>query len=214
LADRLVDTLKLASFYTDAPFYDLRAEWPAALFKGFRFRLTMPHHGEWDVSEIRLYSGADRVYSSPKWQLSAWPNPWETPAAFDDNFSSRWRSWQAMRPGMFIEVLLDRPQLLTSLALASHSPVYNVPVEVYGLGMDGLWKLLAANPAKTLRPKEDLRRAAIRFLKRSGVEYILAPTSTAPGDWQLGKVLVEQSREWDLEDVGQRGVAHLLRVLR
>ena len=25
LADRLVDTLKLASFYADAPFYDLRA---------------------------------------------------------------------------------------------------------------------------------------------------------------------------------------------
>jgi hypothetical protein len=115
---------------------------------------------------------------------------------------------------MFIEVLLDRPQLLTSLALASHSPVYNVPVEFYGLGMDGAWKLLAANPAKVLRPKQDLRRAAIRFLKRSGVEYILAPTSTAPGDWQLGKILVEQSREWDLEDVGQRGVVHLLRVLR
>src|SRR5439155_27332831 len=153
LADRLIDTLKLASLYADIPFYDLRAEWPARLFKGFRFRLTTQHPGEWDVSEIRFYSGADRVFSSPQWQLRGWPNPWEAPLAFDDNFASRWRSWEPMRPGMFIDALLDRPQLLTAVALSSHSPVYNVPVEFYGLGMDNAWKLLSANPVKVLRPK-------------------------------------------------------------
>jgi len=210
LADRLIDTLKLASFYSGAPFYDLRAEWPAGLFKGFRFRLTTPHAGEWDVSEIQLYSGADRVYSSPQWQLRGWPNPWEAPVAFDGNLASRWRSWEPMRPGMFIEVLFDRPQLLTSAVLASHSPVYHVPVEFYGLGADGVWKLLSANPPAILRPKEDLRRAAIRYVKRSGIDYILAPASTS-GAWQLGKILVEQHREWGLEDVGERGPVHLLR---
>jgi len=211
LADRLVDTLKVASFYADAPFYDLRAEWPAELLKGIRFRLTTPHPGEWDLSEIRLYSGADRVFSSPQWQLRGWPNPWEAPLAFDDNFASRWRSWEPMRPGMFIDALLDRPQLLTAVALSSHSPVYNVPVEFYGLGMDNAWKLLSANPVKVLRPKEDLRRSAIRYLKRSGISYVLAPVSTS-GVWQIGKILVEQHREWGLEDVGQRGPVHLLRT--
>jgi hypothetical protein len=213
LADRLIDTLEVASFYASAPCYDLRAEWPAERFKGFRFRLTTPHPGEWDVSEIRLYSGADRVYGSPKWQLGGWPNPWETPAAFDGNFASRWRSWEPMRPGMFIELLLDPPKMLTSVVLASHSPVYNVPVEFYGLGMDGAWKRLSANPSKVLRPKEDLRRAAARYVRRSGIGYILAPES-APGLWQLGKILAGQPREWGLEDVGQRGAVHLLRVLR
>jgi hypothetical protein len=213
VADRFMDTLKLASFYADAPFYDLRAEWPAELFKGFRFRLTTAHPGEWDLSEIRLYSGADRVHSSPQWQLSGWPNPWEAPVAFDDNFASRWRSWEPMRPGMFIEVQLDRPQLVTSVSLSSHSPVYNVPVEFYGLAMDNTWKGLSANPARITRPKEDLRRAAIRYLKRSGIGYILAPASTS-GVWQLGKILVEQHREWGLEDVGQCGPVHLLRIAR
>jgi 4-amino-4-deoxy-L-arabinose transferase-like glycosyltransferase len=211
LADRVVDTLKLASFYADAPFYDLRAEWPAELFKGFRFRLTTPHPGEWDLSEIRLYSGADRVHSSPQWQLRGWPNPWEAPVAFDDNFASRWRSWEPMRPGMFVEVLLDRPQLLTSAVLYSHTPVYNVPVEFYGLEVNGNWKLLSAHPARVLRPKEDLRRAAVRYLKRSGISYILAPASTS-GVWQLGRILVEQHREWGLEDMGQCGPVHLLRT--
>ena len=192
-ADRVMDTLKLASFYADAPFYDLRAEWPAEpLFKGFRFRLTTAHPGEWDLNEIRFYSGADVIHSSPQWQLSGWPNPWEAPVAFDDNLASRWRSWEPMRPGMFIELLLDRPQLLTSVAIASHSPVYNTPVEIYGLGADGGWRLLSANPARVLRTKEDLRRAAIRYLKRSGIDYVLAPAS-ASGVWQLGKILVEQA---------------------
>jgi len=211
LADRLIDTLKLASFYSGAPFYDVRAEWPAGLFKGLRFRLTTPHTGEWDLSEIHLHSGADRVYSSPQWQLRGWPNPWEAPVAFDGNLASRWRSWEPMRPGMFIEVLFDRPQLLTSATLSSHSPVYNVPVQFYGLGADEVWKLLSANPAAALRQKEDLRRAATRYLKRSGIDYILAPASTS-GVWQLGRILVEQHREWGLEDVGERGPVHLLRT--
>ncbi|HTM48965.1 MAG TPA: hypothetical protein VL285_09805 [Bryobacteraceae bacterium] len=211
LADRVMDTLKLASFYANTPFYDLRAEWPAAMFKGFRFRLTTAHPGEWDLNEIHLYSGPDRIYSSPQWQLGGWPNPWEAPMTFDDNLASRWRTWTPMRPGMFVEVLLDRPQRVSCVTLSSHSPVYGTPVEVYGLGLDGAWKLLSADPPKTLRPREDLRRAAIRYLKRNGIRHILAPASTS-GVWQLGKVLVEEHREWGLEDSGERGPVHLLSV--
>jgi len=211
LADRVMDTLRVASFYADAPFYDLRAQWPAEPLMGLRFRLTAPHPGEWDLSEVRIFSGDDRVHNSPQWQLDAWPNPWEAPVAFDGNFASRWRTWEPMRPGMFVEVLFDRPQRLTAAALASHSPIYNVPVEFYGLSADGGWKLLSADPTPVLRPKEDLRRAAIRYLKRSGIDYILAPAAIS-GVWQLGKILVEQQASWGLEDAGQYGPVHLLRI--
>jgi hypothetical protein len=212
-ADRIVDTLEVASFYADVPFYDLRAQWPAQILQGLRFRLNTPHPGEWDLNEIQLYSEADRIHDSPQWVLGAWPNPWEAPLAFDGNFASRWRTWEPMRPGMFVEVRFDHPQRLTSGALASHSPVYNVPVEFYGLDLNGKWTLLSAHPERTLRAKQDLRRAAVRYLKRSGIDYILAPDSVS-GLWQLGKILVEQQREWGLEDVGQRGPVHLLRIQR
>ena len=53
----------------------------------------------------------------------------------------------------------------------------------------------------------------MRYLKHNGIDYILAPES-ATGVWQLGKILVEQQREWGLEDVGQSGVVHLLRIER
>jgi hypothetical protein len=211
LADRLLDTLKVASVYSSAPFFDLRADWPAASLNGLRFRLTQPHPGEWHADEIRLYNGPDRVYNSPQWLLSAWPNPWEAPLAFDGNFASRWRTWESVRPGMFLEVLFDRPQRLTSAVLSSDSPIYNVPVMLYGLRASGEWAPLSTNPQRILRPKEDLRRAAIRYLKRSGIDYILAPVSTE-GVWQIGKILVEQQQEWGLEEVGATEPVHLLRI--
>jgi hypothetical protein len=213
LADRIKNTLEMASFYADAPFFDLHAEWPAEALAGLRFRLKIPHGGEWDLSEVHLYSGGDRIYNSPHWVLTAWPNPWEAPLAFDDNFASSWRTWEPMRPGMFLEVRFDHPQRLTSATLASHSPVYNVPVEFYGLGTDNKWKLLSDHPERVLRPKQDMRRQAIRYLKHSGIDYILAPESTI-GVWQIGKLLVEQKQEWGLEDVGQSGVVHLLHIER
>jgi hypothetical protein len=213
LADRIRNTIEMASFYAGAPFFDLRAEWPAEPLGGLRFRLKALHPGEWDLAEVRLFSGANRVYNSPNWLLTSWPNPWEAPLAFDDNFASSWRTWEPMRPGMLLEVRFDHPQRLTSAVLASHSPVYNVPVEFYGLGADNKWKLLSDHPERVLRPKQDLRRSAMRFLKRNGIDYILAPVSTT-GLWQIGKILVEQQREWGLEEAGQSGVVHLLRIER
>jgi hypothetical protein len=213
LADRIRNTLEMASIYAAAPSFDLRAEWPEEPLNGLRFRLKVPHWGEWDLTEVRLYSGPDRVYNSPSWLLTSWPNPWEAPLAFDDNFASSWRTWEPMRPGMFLDVRFDHPQRLTSAALASHSPVYSVPVEFYGLGVDNKWKLLSDHPERILRPKQDLRRPAMRFLKHNGIDYILAPVSTT-GLWQIGKILVEQQREWGLEEVGQSEVAHLLRIER
>ena len=118
-----------------------------------------------------------------------------------------------MRPGMFLEVRFDHPQRLSSAVLSSHSPVYNVPVEFYGLGADNKWKLLSDHPERVLRLKQDLRRPAMRFLKHSGIDYILAPVSSI-GLWQLGKILVEQQQEWGLEEVGQSEVVHLLRIER
>src|SRR5260370_12195791 len=96
---------------------------------GLRFRLTARHPGEWDISEVRIYSGDDRVHNSPQWQLDAWPNTWEAPVAFDGNFASRWRTWKPMRPGMVREGLFDRPQRLPAPPLLSHPPTFNVPLE-------------------------------------------------------------------------------------
>jgi hypothetical protein len=205
-ADRVMDALLMPNWI-----YDLRAEWPSESLKGLRFRLPEGSANEWDVSEIRLFSDSERVFNSPQWTLNAFPNPWEAPAAFDDNFASRWRTWQPRPAGSFVEVLFDRPQRLTAAVLSTHEPAFSkLRVEVYGLAIKGTWKLLSANPVQSLR-NVDLRRAATRFVKRSGISYILAPAE-GPGPGVLGKILVEQQREFGLEDIGESGGVHLLRI--
>ena len=62
-------------------------------------------------------------------------------------------------------------------------------------------------------PATRMRRSATRYLKHNGIDYLLAPVSTT-GLWQIGKILVEQKREWGLEEVGQSEMVHLLRIER
>jgi Dolichyl-phosphate-mannose-protein mannosyltransferase len=208
LADRVMDALGVAYWR-----FELRGEWPSQFFKGLRFRLASPPiPNEWDVSEIRLYSGSDRVGNSRQWMPNAWPNPWEASLAFDDNYASRWRTFAPMRPGMFMEVLFDQPLSLTSAVVTSHTPAFGkLPLEFYGLGTDGAWKLLSANAPPVIRGKEDHHAAALRYIKRCGIDYILAPESTA-GVWQLGKQLIEEKQQWGFEDVAQYGPVHLLHL--
>jgi len=210
-ADQLLDTLKVASLYQDAPLYDVTALFPQQVLRGVRFRLTRAHPGEWCVHEVRLFLGEDRVYSSPQWYLRARPEPWEAPAAFDDNLATRWRTWEPMRPGMYLEADFDRPQVLTSALMISHTPVYQVPFEIDGQGMDGKWHLLSSEPRVTVRPREELRRWAAQAVRRAGYRYLLA-ADTAEGNGLLTKDMLARLHDWDLEIAGQVGNVYLFRV--
>ena len=116
-----------------------------------------------------------------------------------------------MRPGMFLEVRLDRPQRVSEITVASHTPNFGVPIELYGLGADGRWRQLSAAMTVTPRPREDLRRAAIRYLKRLDFTYILAPTEYT-GVWQIGQAMVGNQAEWGVAPANQRGFVHMLRI--
>lgn len=209
LAERLVDTLETAPWI-----YDLRAEWPEGPFRALRFRLNEGSAHEWSMNNIRVYSGANLVHSNPDWILTAWPNPWESPIAFDENLASRWRTWRARPAGSFLQVDFGRPERLNAADLYTREPAYStLRIEIYGQAPDGNWKLLSANQPQVVRDV-DARREATHFLKTSGVSYIMAPIAGPPGLWQLGKVLVEKQKEFGLEDIAQYGAVHLLRILQ
>ena len=209
--ERLADVLKSVSFYRQAPFYNLTASWTAQPLVAVRARLTQSHPGEWCIHEVRLFSGEDRILSNPRWNLRFWPNRWEAPFAFDENLATRWRTWEPMRAGMYMEADLVSPQVLTSMDLISHTPVYKVPVEIFGMGPNGKWQLLSNNPETILRPPEDLRKAAVRGIQRAGFRYILTPTASG-GLGALGDLIAGHETEWGLELVGQVGNIFLFRI--
>jgi hypothetical protein len=208
--DRLLDALSVAGRYTTDPFFDVKLEWPHQTLRALRFRLRLAHAGEWCIHEIRLLAGEDRVHSSPQWSLGGWPYVWEMPSAFDDNLATRWRTWGPMRPGMFVEVDLDRPQVLTGATLISHTPVYRVPMEFYGLGTDGRWRSFGDGRAER-RVWQDIRKPATHNVRRAGYRYILAPSGNE-GAGPLGALFVGHEAEWGLERVAEASGTFLFRI--
>jgi hypothetical protein len=209
-ADRLLDTLRLAALYT-TPSFDWKAEWPIQSLRALRFRIPVSYHGEWDITELQLFSGEDRIFNSPQWTLRAWPNRWECPLAFDANPATRWRTWEPVRAGMYFDIDLGHAQRLSAAVLVSHTPVYRVPLEFYGQAMNGAWRLLSNSPTAGQKPTPDLRLDATRALRRAGFRYLLAPTGSG-GNAPIGNVLADHEAQWGLERAGVAGRFFLFRV--
>jgi hypothetical protein len=208
--ERFVDWLKNASFYNDAPVYDVSAAWNTLPLRALRFRINTAHPGEWYIHEVVLEGPDGRLRNSPRWALSGWPNDWEMTYAFDGNISSRWRTWTPMRPGMFLQVDLDRPQLLSGATLISHTPVYEAPMEFYGMDASGRWLSFGIGKA-VRRPWEDMRRPTIRAIKREGYRYLLVPTGKdALGP--VGEDIVRHEVEWGVVKVADSFGSYLFRI--
>jgi hypothetical protein len=210
-ADQLLDTLRLASLYSDTPTFDWKAVWSERIVHAVRFRMPKAYQGEWDINEVQLFSGENRLFNSPQWTLSAWPNRWEGPLAFDDNLATRWRTWENVRKGMYLDVELGNPQRLTAAVLVTHTPALHVPLEVHGLDMKGQWHLLSNTPKAIPRPPQDLRLEAAQALKRAGFRYLLVPTGKG-GNAPLGNMLMGNAAAWGMEVAGGAGRFILYRV--
>ncbi|SPE40544.1 conserved hypothetical protein [Candidatus Sulfopaludibacter sp. SbA3] len=200
----LTDALNVAAKIQEQPLYDWTATWPPASLRGVRFRMPVELSREWDLAEVQLFSGDDRLYNSPSWSLRAWPNVWEATLAFDNRRSTVWRTWEPTRRGMFLEVDFDHAQLLSAAVLTSHNGPFEGPLEFHGQGPDGKWRLLSNRPSASQRPPEDLRLEATGVIRRAGYQYLLVPLGPS-GNGPLGKQIQEHAPQWGLVAVGNAG---------
>ena len=209
--DRLLDCLHVAARFQQDPLFEWKATWQPSSIRALRLRMGGGYSGEWDIDEIQLFSDGARIFNSPQWNLRAWPNVWEAPLAFDNRGSTRWRTWQDVRPGMFLEVDLDHVQNLSSAVMISHSAEYAAPLEFYGQGLDGKWKLLSNRPEMRQRPAEDLRLEATAVIRHAGYKYLLVPLGS-DGNGPLGNILRKQASHWGLEFMGEAGPNALFKL--
>ncbi len=211
-AECLIDTLRMAANDRKDPLFDWTASWPMASLRALRFRMPEGFPAEWDIAEVQLFSGADRIFNSPSWDLRAWPEVWEAPFAFDTRRATVWRTWQPTRAGMYLEVDLDHPQDLAGVLLMSHAAVFKAPLEVSRrtrewTGSGACWQT---------RPPlcRDLRRTCMEasaVIRRAGYQYLLAPLE-ASGNGLLGRQLMTQAPQWGLEIAGVAGPNVLFKV--
>lgn len=127
----------------------------------------------WTAGEMRAYRKGREIPRSPEWRLTAWPNGWEVQLAFDNSYATRWSSWQAMTPGMFLAIDFGKPQVLDEIDLEEAlEPASKPQVEV--LTDDGRWVALTDTPEfAPIDVPSGLRRAATRELKARGIGYLL-----------------------------------------
>jgi hypothetical protein len=167
----------------------------------------------WNVDEVELRSNGKVLPVSPAWRLDASPNSWDVGAAFDGKLATRWRSWDSLRPGMFISVDFNGSQKLDSVDVILDNREWTTLGE--GAWAARMWleitrddgKQLRVVPKVSMEPPVDLRRQAVEALEADGIHYLLINS----GDWQQREFRA-QPEIWGMHAVAAGPEATLYRL--
>jgi len=125
----------------------------------------------WSVNELRIFAGDTELAREPQWRLTAHPNPWEVQMAFDNNPITRWRSWEPLFPGMYIQVDFGRLEKADRVVIDTTPDQRQVRLRLEGqTRSDAPWERLAESPAETRLPTPpNLRHLATSEIKWQGL---------------------------------------------
>ncbi len=178
---------------------------PAQRVQKIRVLQTAWGRDLWSVAELRVLQARRELERTPIWRLRAWPKPTDVPMAFDGSPATRWRSWQSISPGMFIEVDLGRAELIDSVNVDASADQPQVRLRLVAQDLSGRWRTLAEQPQTVELPSPlGLRRAAVQELLARGVGYLVMHDS------DFGAQDFRDNAElWGLKLLGQRGTGRL-----
>src|ERR1017187_5604662 len=127
----------------------------------------------WTVAEMRLRSQGRELPRSPDWRLSARPHGWGVQLAFDNNYATRWSTWETITPHARIQVEFGAAQRVDEVVLECN-PAWNAHLQVEVLVDTGRWVPLTdtSELVKAEFPP-GLRRAVTRELKAIGFRFLL-----------------------------------------
>jgi hypothetical protein len=196
LSDTLSAALSLESVPLPAQVFRFE---PRQLRRLRAIQTARPRSGMWSVNEFQIFSHGMPLRPGGAWRLTANPNPWDAPLAFDNNPVTRWRSWDRARPGMFIEVDFGKPLLIDEVRLVTAPDAPPSQVELRAMDARGEWRPLAARPStSSVRVSDNLRQASVRALIAHGIRYLLVtPGAFGANDFN------ENPREWGIELLGE-----------
>lgn len=182
---------------------------PAARLRRIRLVQTSSMEWQWGVHELRILSGGNReLPRTQEWRLRAQPNPWEVQLAFDNCPITRWKTWQAARPGDFIEVDMGQPEEVASVVVELAPDQANARMQIEGEVEPGTWKKLTAESELTpSQPIVNSRLRAIDDLKRYGITHL----AIANPDFIAGE-LYRNQKSWGITLIGEASGGRLYRL--
>lgn len=187
--EQIQDILLMAAHTDLQPLWDWRFTFPARSLG--RVRVVQNAAGDgvmWSIGEARFSHGAEEANPS---HADAQPFPWTIGMALDHNPVTRWRSWESLRPGMYVDFEFEIPVTLDRVDLyCSHD---QDPVDMKLEGIDAKIEKIDGMSAG------DLRKLATRTIRSRGIDYLLigddyleaAEITADPSRWGLRPVATE-----------------------
>src|ERR1017187_10306998 len=161
----------------------------------------------WTVAEMRLRSQGRELPRSPDWRLSAQPNGWEVQLAFDNNYATRWSTWESVAPHARIQVEFGAAQRVDEVVLEC-DPAWNAHLQVEVLLDTGRWVPLT-DSVETVKAEfaPGIRRAVTRELKAIGFRFLLL------NDGDMGSVdMNKYPMFWGVTQLAEANGNHLYRI--
>ena len=156
-----------------------------------------PDH--WSIAEFRVFHGGEELPRRPEWRLRAHPNPWDVQRAFDNSPVTRWRSWQPLFAGMWVEIDFGRDEEADSVLLVCSPDQPSIRLRLEAAGEEGGWSEIPAEiEDRTVPPPPGMRRMVAEELKRAGVRYFLVhPNDYGKDDYR------ERPAAWRVSLLGE-----------
>jgi hypothetical protein len=128
--------------------------------------------------------------------------------AFDNNPVTRWRSWEAIKPGMRIEIDFAAAQTIDAIHVDGSRDQYQARLRLEALDPAGRWRVVSDAPEMADLPlKAGLKPAAMAEIKARGAGYIVLFSS----DFAWPAVTAEPGA-WGLRQIGEVASARLYRI--
>ena len=161
--EAIEDTLNIPLREDLHPTWNWRFTFPSRTVSTLRvFQSATSDTDIWSLGEAHFYSGTLELRPL---LANANPFPWDVHLALDNNPTTRWRSWQPIRPGMFLDFIFPTNTTLDRVELAAAHDQWKLDLR--------LDNIPATREKLELPPLPDLRRQATQTIKSRGIDYLL-----------------------------------------
>ncbi len=209
-SENAASTLEFARQPGEEKLFEARASFSPQMVRGVRIRPGQASGGPWSVVEVELSFGRDPVGPLTTWALSAKPNRWETPLAFDRNLATRWQSWQPTEPRQWLAAdLVEAVQLDTVRVVSTRWDAGNTRLAIDVQQPSGTW--FAADATNQELGALDLRQSAMRYVKRLGFTHIVGRAGQ-DGTQVLMHSLADNAAGWGVDVIAEEDTFYVLKV--
>lgn len=156
----------------------------------------------WSMAELRVYGRGEELRRESRWRLRAHPNPWDVQRAFDNSPATRWRSWEGLFDGMWVEVDFGAGTEVEGVSVECAADQPSIRLRLEGDAGAGWEEVPAVLAERDAGAPAGLRRMVAEEMKRAGVRYVLVHTGGF--GWEDFR---ERAAAWNVTQLGEaRGV--------